>query len=90
MTENTATSAAPAVDRSVVPAPRWPVMPRGLAIVFRLAAHLAAWIPFAVGAIRSVQSGSPVIADGAAITSEAAEERLAGLKQQGRYLLDVY
>ncbi len=31
-----------------------------------------------------------IIADGAAITPEAAEERLAGLKQQGRYLLDVY
>jgi hypothetical protein len=42
-------------------------MPRGLAIVFRLAAHLAAWIPFAVGAIRSLQHGSMVIADGAVI-----------------------
>ncbi len=31
-----------------------------------------------------------IIADGAAISPEAAEERLAGLKQQGRYLLDVY
>jgi len=31
-----------------------------------------------------------IIADGAAITPEAAEERLTGLKQQGRYLLDVY
>ena len=42
-------------------------MPRALAIVFRLAAHLAAWIPFAIGAIRSVQQGSTVIADGAVI-----------------------
>ena len=31
-----------------------------------------------------------IIADGAAIAPEAAEERLTGLKQQGRYLLDVY
>jgi len=31
-----------------------------------------------------------IIADGAAITPDAAEERLTGLKQQGRYLLDVY
>ena len=43
------------------------MLPRSLAIVFRLAAHLAAWIPFAIGAIRSVQQGSPVVADGAAI-----------------------
>ena len=42
-------------------------MPRSLATVFRLPAHLAAWIPFAIGAIRSVQQGSPAIADGAAI-----------------------
>ena len=31
-----------------------------------------------------------IIADGAAIESDAAEDRLATLKQQGRYLLDVY
>ena len=31
-----------------------------------------------------------IIAEGAAIAPEAAEERLTGLKQQGRYLLDVY
>ena len=31
-----------------------------------------------------------IIADGAAVMPEAAEARLAGLKQQGRYLLDVY
>jgi len=31
-----------------------------------------------------------VIADGAGIPAEAAEERLTSLKQQGRYLLDVY
>jgi len=31
-----------------------------------------------------------IIADGAAIPPEAAEERLTKLKQQGRYLLDVY
>ncbi len=31
-----------------------------------------------------------IIVDGAAITAEAAEERLTSLKQQGRYLLDVY
>ena len=46
-------------------------MPRGLAIVFRLAAHLAAWTPFAIGAIRSLQQDSPVIADGAAIALRA-------------------
>src|ERR1039457_3960430 len=63
MTEN----ATLAADRAAFPAARWPVMPHSLATVFRLAAHLAAWIPFAIGAIRSVQQGSPVIADGAAI-----------------------
>ena len=31
-----------------------------------------------------------VIADGSGITPEAAEERLAGMKRAGRYLLDVY
>ncbi len=31
-----------------------------------------------------------VLADGAGITAEAAEERLAAMKKQGRYLLDVY
>ena len=31
-----------------------------------------------------------IIAEGAAIAPEAAEARLTGLKQQGRYLLDVY
>ena len=46
-------------------------MPRSLAAVFRLGAHLGAWIPFAIGAIRSDQQGSPVIADGAAIALRA-------------------
>jgi hypothetical protein len=36
-------------------------------IVLRLAAHLAAWVPFVIGAIRSAQQGSVVIGDGAAI-----------------------
>ncbi len=31
-----------------------------------------------------------VIADGAGIAADAAEERLAAMKKQGRYLLDVY
>ena len=31
-----------------------------------------------------------VIADGAGVAAEAAEERLAAMKKQGRYLLDVY
>jgi hypothetical protein len=55
------------VHRAAVPPARQPVLPRSLAAVLRLAAHLAAWIPFAIGAIRSVQKDSPVIADGAAI-----------------------
>lgn len=65
MTENAAATLA--ADRAALPATRWPVIPRGLATAFRLAAHLAAWIPFAIGAIRSVQQDSPVIADGAVI-----------------------
>ena len=31
-----------------------------------------------------------IIADGAGIPADAAEERLAAMKKQGRYLLDVY
>jgi len=67
MTEIPGPPAALAADRAEFPSARGPVMPRSLAIVFRLAAHLAAWIPFVIGAIRSVQPGSLVIADGAAI-----------------------
>ena len=68
MTENAASPATlVAADRAAPPAARGPVLPRGLAIAFRLAAHLAAWIPFAIGAVRSVQHGSAVIADGAVI-----------------------
>ena len=69
MTQNAASPATlvVAADRAAPPAARGPVLPRGLAIVFRLAAHLAAWIPFAIGAVRSVQHGSAVIADGAVI-----------------------
>ena len=67
MSANAGSPAILAADRAVLPAPGQPVLPRGLATVVRLAAHLAAWIPFAVAAIRSVQQGSPVIADGAAI-----------------------
>src|ERR1035438_6649549 len=67
MTENAASPAPLVADRAGLPAARGPVRPRGLATVFRLAAHLAAWIPFAIGAIRSVQQGSTVIADGAVI-----------------------
>ena len=33
---------------------------------------------------------SDIIADGAGVATEAAEERLATMKKQGRYLLDVY
>ena len=67
MTENTGPQVTLAADRAVPPAPRPPVLPRSLAIVFRLAAHLAAWIPFAFGAIRSAQQESPVISDSASI-----------------------
>jgi hypothetical protein len=67
MTENAGPPVTLAADQAVLPAPPRPVLPRHLATVFRLAAHLAAWIPFAIGAIRSVQQDSPVIADGAAI-----------------------
>jgi hypothetical protein len=67
MTQKTGSPATWAVDRAALPATRWPVIPRSLTTVCRLATHLAAWIPFAIGAIRSAQQGSPVIADGAAI-----------------------
>ena len=67
MTADTGSPATLAVDRAVLPASRPPVLTRSLAVVVRLAAHLAAWIPFAIAALRSVQQGSPVIADGAAI-----------------------
>jgi hypothetical protein len=67
MSANAGSPAILAADRAAVPAPRQRVLPRGLATVVRLAAHLAAWIPFAIAAIRSVQQDSPVIADGAAI-----------------------
>jgi len=67
MTENAGPPVTLAADRAVLPAPRRPVLPRSLASVFRLAAHLAAWIPFAFGAIRSVQQDSPVISDSASI-----------------------
>ena len=67
MTANAGAPATLAVDRAALPAPRQPVLPRSLATVLRLAVHLAAWVPFAVGAIRAVQRGSPVVADGAAI-----------------------
>jgi len=43
------------------------VVGRGLAVVLGLTAYLAAWIPFVVSAIRSVQHNYPLIADGAAI-----------------------
>jgi hypothetical protein len=59
--------ATPVMDRAALPATRQPVLPRSLDTVLRMAAHLAAWIPFATGAIRSVQQDSPLIADGAAI-----------------------
>ena len=67
MTENAGPPATLAADRPALPAPRLPEMPRSLATVFRLAVHLAAWIPFAIGAIRAVQQDSPAIADTAAI-----------------------
>ena len=67
MTEIAGPPAIVAADRPVLPAPRLPEMPRSLATVFRLAVHLAAWIPFAIGAIRAVQQDSPAIADTAAI-----------------------
>ena len=67
MTASARSPATLAADRAALPAPGQPVLPRGLATVMRLAAHLAAWIPFVVGAIRSVQQGSLVIGDGAAI-----------------------
>ena len=67
MTANAGAPATLAVNRAALPAARQPVLTRSLAAVLRLAAHLAAWIPFAAGAIRSLQQGSPVVADGAAI-----------------------
>src|ERR1700733_7024084 len=67
MTENTGPPVTLAADRSAPPAPGRPVLPGSLAIAFRLAAHLAAWIPFVIGAIRSVQKESPVISDSASI-----------------------
>jgi hypothetical protein len=67
MTENTGPPVTLAADRSAPPAPGRPVLPGRLAIAFRLAAHLAAWIPFVFGAIRSVQQESPVISDSASI-----------------------
>ena len=67
MTANAGAPVALAPDRAALPATRPPVLPRTLATAPRLGAHLAAWIPFAIGAIRAVQQGSPVIADGAAI-----------------------
>ena len=67
MTANAGAPATLAVNQAVLPAARQPVLTRSLAAVLRLAAHLAAWTPFAAGAIRSLQQGSPVVADGAAI-----------------------
>jgi hypothetical protein len=67
MTADAGAPATLAVDRAAPPAPRQPVLPRSLATVVRLAAHVAAWVPFAIGALRAVQHGSPVVADGAAI-----------------------
>src|SRR6202042_1886974 len=67
MTENTGPPVTLAADRAALPAPGRPVLPGALAIAFRLAAHLAAWIPFAFGAIRSAQLETPVISDSASI-----------------------
>jgi hypothetical protein len=67
MTENTGPPVTLAADRAALPAARRPGLPGSLATAFRLAAHLVAWIPFVIGAIRSVQQDSPLIADGAAI-----------------------
>ena len=67
MTANAGAPATLAVHRAALPAARQPAPTRSLAAVLRLAAHLAAWIPFAAGAVRSLQQGSPVVADGAAI-----------------------
>jgi hypothetical protein len=67
MTADAGVPIALAADRAALPAARPPVLPRSLATVLRLAAHLAAWTPFAIGAVRSVQQGFPVIGDGAAI-----------------------
>jgi hypothetical protein len=67
MTENTGPPVTLAADRAALAAPGRPVLPGALAIAFRLAAHLAAWIPFAFGAIRSAQQESPVISDSASI-----------------------
>ena len=67
MTEIAGSSATLEADPPVpAPEPR-PVVGRGPAVVLGLTAYLAAWIPFVVSAIRSVQHNSPLIADGAAI-----------------------
>src|SRR5487761_1811732 len=68
MTESAASPASLAPSQAALPADAGnPVMPRSRNTVLRLAAHLVAWLPFVIGAIRSLQQGSPVIADGAAI-----------------------
>jgi hypothetical protein len=66
MTETAGLSATLEADPPVPVPKRRPVLGRGLAVVLGLTAYLAAWIPFVVSAIRSVQHNSPLIADGAA------------------------
>jgi hypothetical protein len=53
--------------RPVLTGMRGPGTDRSRAAGFRLVAHLAAWLPFVIGAIRSAQQDLPVISDGAAI-----------------------
>ncbi|HEY3958785.1 MAG TPA: hypothetical protein VGM53_35945 [Streptosporangiaceae bacterium] len=39
----------------------------GWAVLLRLAAHVAAWLPFVIGTVRSAQRGLPAVGDGASI-----------------------
>ena len=65
MTENDAPPAVFARARSALTGRAGPG--RARAVALRLAGHLAAWLPFVIGAVRSAQRGLPVVGDGAAI-----------------------
>jgi hypothetical protein len=67
MTDQDAPPVVPARARSALTGAGGRRTALGWAIVWRLAAHFAAWLPFVIGAIRSAQRGLPVIGDGASI-----------------------
>ncbi len=70
MTEPAVPPASLVASRPALPAAARPAGALSRAVL-RLAAHLAAWTPFLIGAVRSIQRGSPVIADGGAIALRA-------------------